>query len=112
MFIRPHSHAGWSLASVCLLVYFFRVLSDIVISLSIICEVMINSFQLEYPVACYGGSNVLAKSVPEGAKFHNTPSACGGDRNSEDFASLFWVLGELVVTSQILHHLLMHSSKV
>ena len=31
---------------------------------------------------------VLAKSVPEGAKFCNTPSACGGDRNFEDFASL------------------------
>jgi len=65
--IRPHSHAGWSLASVCLPVYFSRILSDIVISLSMICEEMMN---------------------------------------------LFWVLGELVVTSQILHHLPMHSSKV
>jgi hypothetical protein len=58
------------------------------------------------------GFQVLAKSVPEGTKFRNTPSACGGDRNFEDFASLFWVLDELVVTSQILHHLPTHSSKV
>ena len=35
------------------------------------------------------GFQVLAKSVPEGAKFRNTPSACGGDRDFEDFASLF-----------------------
>jgi hypothetical protein len=35
------------------------------------------------------GFQVLAKSVLEGAKFRNTPSACGGDRNFEDFASLF-----------------------
>ena len=35
------------------------------------------------------GFRALAKSVPEGAKFRNTPSACGGDRNFEDFASLF-----------------------
>jgi len=34
------------------------------------------------------GFHVLAKSVPEGAKFRNTPSACSGDRNFEDFASL------------------------
>jgi hypothetical protein len=34
------------------------------------------------------GFRALAKSVPEGAKFRNTPSACGGDRNFEDFASL------------------------
>jgi hypothetical protein len=67
---------------------------------------------LEYPVASYGSSNVLAKSVPEGAKFRNTLSACGGERNFEDFASLYWVLGELVVTSQFLHHLPTHSSKV
>jgi len=26
--------------------------------------------------------------VPEGAKFRKTLSACGGDRNFEDFASL------------------------
>ena len=77
-----------------------------------ICEVMINSFQLEYPVACYVGSKFKLKSVPEGTKFRNTLSACGGDRNFEDFASLFWVLGELVVTSQFLHHLPTHSSKV
>ena len=32
------------------------------------------------------GSALVAKSVPEGAKFRNTPSACGGDRNFEDFA--------------------------
>jgi len=35
------------------------------------------------------GFQVLAKSVPEGAKFRNTPSACDGDRNFEDFAGLF-----------------------
>jgi hypothetical protein len=34
------------------------------------------------------GFQVLAKSVPEATKFRNTPSACGGDRNFEDFASL------------------------
>jgi hypothetical protein len=34
------------------------------------------------------GFQAFAKSVPEGAKFRNTPSACGGDRNFEDFASL------------------------
>ena len=34
------------------------------------------------------GFCVLAKSVSEGAKFRNTPSACGGDRNFEDFACL------------------------
>jgi hypothetical protein len=67
MCIRPHSLAGWSLASICLCEYFSRILSDIVISLSIICE---------------------------------------------ETTNLFWVLGELLVTSQILHHLLMHSSKV
>jgi hypothetical protein len=31
---------------------------------------------------------VFTKSAPEGAKFRHTPSACGGDRNFEDFASL------------------------
>jgi len=45
-------------------------------------------FWLEYPVASYGVFQVLAKSVPEGAKFRKMPSACGGDRNLEDFASL------------------------
>jgi hypothetical protein len=39
------------------------------------------------------GFRALAKSVPEGAKFRNTPSACGGDRNFEDFASLFRLVG-------------------
>jgi two-component system NarL family sensor kinase len=34
------------------------------------------------------GFCALAKSAPVGAKFRNTPSACGGDRNFEDFASL------------------------
>jgi len=34
------------------------------------------------------GFQVLAKSVPAGEKFRNTPSACGGDRHFEDFASL------------------------
>lgn len=38
------------------------------------------------------GFCALAKSVSEGAKFRNTPSACGGDRNFEDFACLFEVL--------------------
>ena len=33
------------------------------------------------------GFYALAESVPVGA-FRNTPSACGGDRNFEDFASL------------------------
>ena len=41
------------------------------------------------PRSLLRGFQVLAKSVPEGAKFRNTPSACGGDRNFEDFASLF-----------------------
>jgi hypothetical protein len=40
------------------------------------------------PRSLLRGFHVLAKSVPEGAKFRNTPSACGGDRNFEDFASL------------------------
>ena len=35
------------------------------------------------------GFQVLAKSIPEGVKFRNTPSACGEDRNFEEFASLF-----------------------
>jgi phosphatidylserine/phosphatidylglycerophosphate/cardiolipin synthase-like enzyme len=34
------------------------------------------------------GFHAFAKPVPEGAKFRNTPSACGGDRNFEGFASL------------------------
>jgi len=34
------------------------------------------------------GFYALAKSVLVGAKFRNTLSACGGDRNFEDFASL------------------------
>ncbi len=34
-------------------------------------------------------SQVFAKSVPERAKYRNTSSACVGDRNFEDFASLF-----------------------
>jgi hypothetical protein len=34
------------------------------------------------------GFEVSAKAVPEGTKFRNTPSACGGDRNFEGFASL------------------------
>jgi len=34
----------------------------------------------------------LAKSVPAGAKFGNTPAACGGDRNFEDFTSLFLII--------------------
>jgi hypothetical protein len=41
------------------------------------------------------GFCALAKSVPVGAKFRNTPSACGGDRNFEDFASL--LLGNSVM---------------
>jgi len=41
------------------------------------------------PRSLLSGFQVLAKSVPEGAKFRNTSSACGGDRNFEDFASLF-----------------------
>jgi hypothetical protein len=45
------------------------------------------------------GFHVLAKSVPEGAKFRNTPSACGGDRNFEDFASLFFVLRRYGMTA-------------
>jgi len=41
------------------------------------------------------GFQVYAKSVPEGAKFRNTQSACGENRNFEDFASLFlsWLIG-------------------
>jgi hypothetical protein len=41
------------------------------------------------PRSLLRGFQVIAKSVPEGAKFRNTPSACGGDRNFEDFASLY-----------------------
>jgi hypothetical protein len=37
------------------------------------------------------GFHAFAKPVPEGAKFRNTPSACGGDRNFEGFASLFFL---------------------
>jgi hypothetical protein len=37
------------------------------------------------------GFCALIKSVPEGAKFRNTPSACGGDRNFEDFVNLLTV---------------------
>jgi hypothetical protein len=40
------------------------------------------------------GFQVLAKSVPEGTKFRNTLSVCGGDRNFEDFASLFEAISE------------------
>ena len=40
------------------------------------------------PRSLLRGFQVFPKSVPEGAKFRNTPSACGGDRNFEDFASL------------------------
>jgi len=40
------------------------------------------------PRSLLRGFQVIAKSVPEWAKFRNTPSACGGDRNFEDFASL------------------------
>ncbi len=35
------------------------------------------------------GFQVLAKSVPEGAKFRIRRPACGADRNFEVFASLF-----------------------
>jgi len=34
------------------------------------------------------GFRAITKSVPVWAKFRNTPSACGGDRNFEDFDSL------------------------
>jgi hypothetical protein len=40
------------------------------------------------PRSLLRGFQVLAKSVTEGAKFRNTPSAYGGDKNFEDFASL------------------------
>ena len=42
----------------------------------------------------------LSKTRPEGAKFCNTPSACGGDRNFEGFANLFFLvrLGGLCLT--------------
>jgi hypothetical protein len=43
------------------------------------------------PCGLLRGFCVLAKSVPEGAKFRNTPSACDGDRNFEDFASLLQI---------------------
>ncbi|MCJ7700490.1 MAG: hypothetical protein MUO62_02810, partial [Anaerolineales bacterium] len=43
------------------------------------------------PRSLLRGFHALAKSVPAGAKFRNTPSACGGDRNFEDFATLFLV---------------------
>jgi hypothetical protein len=39
-------------------------------------------------VVLNGEFQVLAKSVPEGARFRNTLSACGGDRKFEDFSSL------------------------
>ena len=44
------------------------------------------------PRSLLRGFQVLAKSVPGGAKFRNTPSACGGDRNFEDFSSLLDLL--------------------
>ena len=60
-------------------------------------EQAIGSFLLDSPLYLNGiprsllrGFQVLAKSVPEGAKFRNTPSACGGDRNYEDSASLLF----------------------
>jgi hypothetical protein len=46
--IRPHFHYGFSFASVCLPVYFSRILSDIVISLSMICEEMMNLFWVNW----------------------------------------------------------------
>ncbi|MGD8404991.1 MAG: AAA family ATPase [Anaerolineales bacterium] len=45
------------------------------------------------------GFCALAKSVPEGAKFRNTPSACGGDRNFEDFASLLIISHRTCISS-------------
>ena len=41
------------------------------------------------PRSLLRGFQVLVNSVPEGAKFRNTPSACGGGRNFEEFVSLF-----------------------
>ena len=41
------------------------------------------------PRSLLRGFQVFAKPVPEGAKFRNTLSACGGDRDFEDIASLF-----------------------
>lgn len=45
-------------------------------------------YSCRIPRSLLRGFQALAKSVPVGAKFRNTPSACGGDRNFEDFASL------------------------
>ncbi|MGB7096658.1 MAG: hypothetical protein WBD62_18570, partial [Anaerolineales bacterium] len=54
------------------------------------------------PRSLLRGFRALTKSVPVGAKFRNTPSACSGDRNFEDFDSLFpllmlllWGIGKL-----------------
>ncbi|MCJ7536416.1 MAG: transposase [Anaerolineales bacterium] len=44
------------------------------------------------PRSLLRGFRALTKSVPVGAKFRNTPSACSGDRNFEDFDSLFYHL--------------------
>ena len=50
-------------------------------------------YSCRIPRSLLRGFQAFAKSVPEGAKFRNTPSACGGDRNFEDFASLFHLGG-------------------
>ena len=60
---------------------------------------------MEIPRSLLREFQVLAKSVPKGTKFRNTLSACGGDRNFEDFASLLILYHQLIhgVTEAELH---------
>ena len=60
-------------------------------------------FFSEYPVACYVGSELYEKSVPIGAKFRNPPSACGGDRNFEDFSNLFESVNPHIVVLALIY---------